>query len=601
MSPRRRTTVLGTMAEYRRRFFPSRDRSMILGAEAPVYAVDLITGWADEKAARVLGTSRADERGRSVRETGLERYLADILDTVAEGVAMIGPDGRYSFANLAAERMFGSREEIVGRRCDDLAWKLTTPEGEDLSQEDMPQSEVLRTGEAVLDRLLGALLPDGRRLMLSVDAVPFRGEGDRPVGTLVSFADVTQRCRVRRLDEALIGIGAAVNSSFDFDTILQRALDLAVEALGCESAILFMKEGSDWVMRHVTNLPEEMRGLRVADAEASFTTLTGGKAGAIAFNDAPSDDRIDSRVMRRFRIMSLLDVTLRVRGRDIGDVSFIYNSMAVSFNEDDVAFADRFGAVVGLALEGGELYRNAQETGRILQDALLGHPAAIEGIEFSHAYRSGTESAQVGGDFYDVCEIDEDHVAVVIGDVAGKGVPKAMTAALVKQTLAAFLIEGGLPAAVVGHANRVAQRSTDVSTFITAFVGLLDKRTGILDYCNAGGSNPLILRRAGDVERLTNRSPLLGAFAGAQFWPARASLAVGDVLLLCTNGVTEARGADGPFGEARLIPLIERSAHVGVKDLADHVMRAVSEYATVGPTDDVAIVAVERLEYKAAT
>ena len=202
----------------------------------------------------------------------------------------------------------------------------------------------MRTGEPVLDTLFNAILPDGRQVVLTMNAVPFPDESGRVVGTLVSYTDVTQRSHTERLDSTLHDIGAAVNSSFDFDTILQRALDLAVEALGCESGILFLKEGADWVIRFLSNLPEDMRGERVPDELASFTTLTGGKAGAIAFNDAYEDDRIDNRVMRRFRIRSLLDVTLRVRDRDIADVSFIYQSTAVPFTEDEVAFADKFGA-----------------------------------------------------------------------------------------------------------------------------------------------------------------------------------------------------------------------------------------------------------------
>ena len=387
-------------------------------------------------------------------ETGLEKYLGSVLDAVAEGIEIIDADGYCSFANLAAERMFGPREELIGRRYDDTRWRLMTPDGVPIPPEEMPQSQVMRTGEPVLDTLFRAILPDGRQVVLTMNAVPFPDESGRVVGTLVSYTDVTQRSRTERLDRALLDIGAAVNSSFDFDTILQRALDLAVEALGCESGILFLKEGSDWVMRFLSNLPEDIRGARVPDELASFTTLTGGKAGAIAFNDAYEDDRIHNRVMRRFRIKSLLDVTLRVRGRDIADVSFIYQSTAVPFTEDDVAFADKFGLVVGLALESSELYHIEKETARLLQEALVGDPGAIEGIAFSHAYHSGTKSTLVGGDFYDLFEIDHDHVAVMLGDVSGKGIAKAMVAARAKHTMIAHLLEGDLPARVLELTNQ---------------------------------------------------------------------------------------------------------------------------------------------------
>jgi len=534
--------------------------------------------------------------GSPVGETGLETYLGSILDTIAEGIEIIGADGRYSFANLAAEEMFGPRQEIIGRPYDDPRWQLMTPDGSPLSPEEMPQSRVMRTGEPVLDARYGAFLPDGRQIVLTMNAVPFLDESGSLVGTLLSYSDVTERSRAVELDKALLGIGAAVNSSFDFDTILQRALDLAVEALGCESGILFLKQDSDWVMRYLTNLPEDMRGTIVPEEEASFSTLTGDQAGAIAFNHAEDDDRLYRGVMRRFGIKSLLNVTLRVRERDMGDVSFIYNSKSVPFTEDDVAFANKFGIIVGLALETSELYRSQQETARILQEALLGEPAPIRGIACSHVYRSSTETAVVGGDFYDLFETDGDHVAVLLGDVSGHGLSKATLAALAKYTMDAYLSEGELPAHVLERTNRIVARTTDESTFITTFVGVLDKRTGVLEYCNAAHPVPLILRSGGTVEALEARSPLMGAFPQAQFEPAQASLDVGDVLLLYTDGVTEARGPSGFYGEERLVSLLARSAEVKVGHLAGHIMSEVADYAWGALPDDVAIIALQRVE-----
>jgi hypothetical protein len=531
-----------------------------------------------------------------LRETGLEKYLASVLDAVAEGIEIVDTDGYISFANLAAESMFGPREEIVGRRYDDSRWKLMTAAGVPVSTQESPPAQVMRTGEPLLDTLFGAILPDGRHVVLTMNAVPFTDENARVLGTLVSYTDVTRRSRTDRLDTALAEIGAAVNASFDFDTILQRALDLAVGALGCESGILFMKEGSDWTLRFLSNLPDDLRGARVPDELASFTTLTGGEAGAIAFNDVYEDERVHNRVMRRFRIKSLLDVTLRVRKRDIADVSFIYQSAAIPFSDDDVAFADKFGAIVGLALESSALYHAERKTARLLQGALLSDPVLIEGVAFSHAYYSGTKSTLVGGDFFDLFATDDDHVALVLGDVSGKGIAPAMLAARAKYTMVAHLLEGDLPAHVLALTNHVLGRSTDSETFITAFVGLLDKRSGVLEYCNAGHTDPLLLRSGGAVERLPARSPLLGAFPEMRFVPAQASLGAGDVLLLYTDGVTEARGSDGFFGTERIISLLERSAHVDVDDLADEILKNVTDYASAALDDDVAILAVERAD-----
>jgi PAS domain-containing protein len=90
-----------------------------------------------------------------LRETGLEKYLTSILDAVAEGIEIIDADGCYSFANLAAESMFGPREQIIGRRYDDTRWKLMTAAGVPVSPQETPQARVMRTGEPLLDTLFG--------------------------------------------------------------------------------------------------------------------------------------------------------------------------------------------------------------------------------------------------------------------------------------------------------------------------------------------------------------------------------------------------------------------------------------------------------------
>ena len=164
-------------------------------------------------------------------------------------------------------------------------------------------------------------------------------------------------------------------------------------------------------------------------------------------------------------------------------------------------------------------------------------------------------------------ETDHDHVAVVIGDVEGKGIAEAMLGARAKHTMHAYLLDGDPPALVLERTNRVVARSAANPMFITAFAGLLDKRSGVLEYSNAGHPDPFVLRSGGAVETLTTRSPLLGALPEAQFERAHASLGVGDVLLLYTDGVTEARGPDGLFGDERIASLL-RGTRESISDVS---------------------------------
>lgn len=286
-------------------------------------------------------------------ETELKWNQAKVLDTITEGVAVIRGDGRYAFTNRAAQRILGTEETVVGRHYDDPLWELKTSDGRPLPVDEMPLAIVMRTGEPVLDAEYCATLPDGRQVVLAINASPFRDEEQQLLGVAVSFSDITQRSRSEKYGWALSEMSTAVYSSPDFDTIVQQALDRGVDALDCDAGVIFMREdGSDWVMRYLCNLPEDMLGTSVPDEDASFTTLTGGpQGGAIAYNDAFQDERINNRLMRRFEIKAMLDVTLRVHGRDVADVSFVNHSKETPFTEEDVDFANKLGAMVALALE----------------------------------------------------------------------------------------------------------------------------------------------------------------------------------------------------------------------------------------------------------
>ena len=289
-------------------------------------------------------------------ETEIEWYLAKVLDTITEGVAVIKTDGCYAFANQAAQRILGAKRTLVGRHYDDPQWELTTSDGSPVPPSEMPLALVMSTGKPVLNAVYAATLPDGRQAVLAINAMPFRDEQHELVGAALSFDDITKRSRTEKFGWALSEMSTAVYSSPDFNTIVQRALDRGVDALGCDAGAIFMEEGGSWVMRYLSNLPADMLGTRVAVEDASFATLTGGAhGGAIAYNDALEDERINNRLMRRFEVRSMLDVTLRVHGRDVADVSFINHSKATPFTDDDVDFANKLGAMVALALENARL------------------------------------------------------------------------------------------------------------------------------------------------------------------------------------------------------------------------------------------------------
>jgi phosphoserine phosphatase RsbU/P len=203
----------------------------------------------------------------------------------------------------------------------------------------------------------------------------------------------------------------------------------------------------------------------------------------------------------------------------------------------------------------------------------------------------------VGGDYFDLIDLGEDRLAVVIGDVAGKGMPAALLMALLQGSLRTLLTAGLRGAEVVTKLNAHLCANIPSNRLVTFFYGELDRATGVLDYVNAGHNPPFILRADGLGERLAPTAIALGILPEATFELFETELEPGDRMLLYTDGVTEAANArDEEYGEARVLAwLREHHGHDGralVEGLIDDVVRFASP---VRPRDDMTLMTVSRL------
>ena len=202
---------------------------------------------------------------------------------------------------------------------------------------------------------------------------------------------------------------------------------------------------------------------------------------------------------------------------------------------------------------------------------------------------------EVGGDFYDIRLLDEQQIFFIIGDVSGKGVPAALYMAITVSLARAVLQEGISPAEALARINNELSRDNDACMFVTILCGILDSTSGELRYANAG-HNPPVLLRTGRKPALLELSPGLaaGCLVNYDYVEGRLDLAAGDVLLLYTDGVTEALNADGAFfGEERLLEAVAGGGPAA--GLADTLLDCVAAFVDGAPqADDITILAMSR-------
>jgi len=195
---------------------------------------------------------------------------------------------------------------------------------------------------------------------------------------------------------------------------------------------------------------------------------------------------------------------------------------------------------------------------------------------------------EVGGDFYDFFQLNEDLLCFVIGDVSGKGVPAALFMAVTKTLIKSFARDGVSPDEILNHVNGELAADNEACMFVTLFCGVLDVKSGEIRYANAGHNPPLVVRRNGVAEWLPRAGSLVaGAMPEIEFQCQRLCLSPGDGLFLYTDGVTEAMNHDQAlFSEERLFDELADTADLGIKETIARVMTAIDRFADGAPQSD---------------
>ena len=207
---------------------------------------------------------------------------------------------------------------------------------------------------------------------------------------------------------------------------------------------------------------------------------------------------------------------------------------------------------------------------------------------------------EVGGDLYDIVKLDGNQVVITIGDVCGKGVPASLFMAMTQTVMRLVVRSGQDLQAEIKAANNLLVANNRETMFTTLFCGVIDVPSGTMTYCNCGHNPPLVLRRGESTfEPLRSCGPPLGIVDDFGYVPRSIALAPGDLLLLYTDGVTEAENvAAAQFGEKRLEQAILEMRGHPAREVVEHVIKRVTEFAKGAPQSDditcVAVVANER-------
>ncbi len=283
-----------------------------------------------------------------------------------------------------------------------------------------------------------------------------------------------------------------------------------------------------------------------------------------------------------------LDSKIEIPNEDeLGDLAASFNAMAKAVKKG------REEAILRAHLE-SEL-----ETARKIQEKLLPHEMPhLPGFEIAG---TSIPSKQVGGDYFDFLDLGEGRLGIAIADVSGKGIPAALLMANLQASLHAQTMETEKVAEVTTRINNLLVKSTDANMFVTFFYGLLDRNKSTFTSTNAGHNPPLLLRIDQSMERLAEGGLVLGFLPDQKYAQQTTILNPGDILVLYTDGITEAREPeenkaveDKLFGEDRLAQVVMESASLSAREIQSAILHNVSVHTRNTPQgDDITLVVIK--------
>ena len=210
---------------------------------------------------------------------------------------------------------------------------------------------------------------------------------------------------------------------------------------------------------------------------------------------------------------------------------------------------------------------------------------------------SMTPAKDVGGDFYDFFRIDDDHIGFIVGDVSGKGIPAAIFMAVSRTLIRAIGTRGESPAKCVKEANRLLAAESVDCMFVTVFYGIYNLTTGDISYANAGHNPPYVLKQNGQVESLPMAlDPMVGAIDGMDYHECSLQLGEGDMLIMFTDGVTEAMNPSyEEFGEKRLEDTLAKVGRHDCREVVETIKAAVATFTDgAEQSDDITIMVIKK-------
>ncbi len=402
--------------------------------------------------------------------------------------------------------------------------------------------------------------------------------------------------------EVLLEVSRTIARPLDLEAVIDAIFKTLRQVVDFDAAAIYLVNRRTHVLELVSELgyPEgsdEAFQLQVGQGIVGWVAKTGD---AVIVPDVRRDARY---VAAMPETRSELAAPLVSDGKTIG-VFNLESALDDAYHDGHLDIVRAFAAQAAVAIERALLTRELLERRHLEKELAIAREIQVSFLPKSNPIIAGFDIAgtsrphdEVGGDYYDFIRVSDSRLGIAIADVSGKGIPAALLMAGFRMSLLAEIRNEFALRAVMRKVNSLVYESTDRHKFVTAFYGLLDFRNRVLTFSNAGHNPPILLRADGAIVNLVDGGVALGVLPEAHYEERPIAIRPGDVLVMYTDGVSEAPSPTRElFGARRIEECVQRHLGGSAQQILDGIVADTLAWTgEPGPDDDLTLVVLRAL------
>lgn len=400
-------------------------------------------------------------------------------------------------------------------------------------------------------------------------------------------------------------VGVALLASVTLNETLEQVVSLVFEAVPADRCMVMMREDKSPELKvavaRLRDRAGEIGEIRISRSVID-EVVTNGKS--VLTSDAQADPRFAGGTVMLQGVRSVLAVPLGV-GANVFGIIYADSPLAEGrFTEDHLKVLTTLASVAAIRVENARLTEEQMERERLEREQQVASEIQQRFLPASAPIVPGYELQgisfpcyEIGGDYYDFIHREDGKLVVALGDVSGKGTAAALLMSSLHAAVHAQADIHNSLAKTIGAVNRYLVESIPANRFVTLFYAELDPKDGALAFLNAGHNPPLIVHSGGTMEQLAAGGLPLGIMPNADFREGHTQLHPGDVLVIYSDGVSEATNPAGEeFGPTRLYEVVARNLDASAGGIRDRIESALTKFCQGTPAaDDITLVICKRL------